>query len=189
MSTPLDFTISPAVTVVAGYPSVQKVTLHNYGKETIHFTLAAREVVYDAKANKGVQDSHDATWATISPATLDLAPGQARTVLLTIKSGATPGKHDLTAWATVAGQQNQGGTVAHVNVTLGSQFVVTVPGQVPPGTPPFVMFGQSPAAGLPIGLIVGLVVAVVLLALAAWALILRRRRHPHYAARHAGGTS
>jgi hypothetical protein len=123
-------TVSP-VKGPATENSNHTVMVYDQGKTPLTVTMSAQEIVRN-QSGKCEVNPHAASWATISPVHFTLQPGKDQTTTLHILAGASPGSHDLAAWATTpTGTVQQGGATIHTDGALGSQFLVKVPGTVP----------------------------------------------------------
>lgn len=183
-------TISPAKSA-AKISSTQTVTVYDQGTKPMTVTMSASEIVRNT-SGKCVVSPHDANWATIGPVHFTLQPGKHQVTTLHILAGASPGKHDLTAWATTpVGIAHNGSLTVQTNAALGSQFLVTVPGNVSLTAPKPCVSIAAPASpgGPPLTLLIGGSAGLLLiLAMVVWALALRRRaRRPQAVTSHTGG--
>jgi hypothetical protein len=143
-------TVSPVKTR-ASVNTNHTVTVYDQGHKPLVITMSAQEIVRNASTGKCEVSPHAATWATVTPTRFTLQPGTHRTTTLHITGTPAPGEHDLAAWATTpTGTTTHGAVTLHTNGSLGSQFLVTIPGNVPLTAPaPCVSIAAPPApAGL-----------------------------------------
>lgn len=126
--TPLALRVSPVKTELpAGWlHATEHVTLTNAGTQPITVTTAPI-TVHQAAQGCGVGGSNG--WLSISDRTLQLAPGQSRTVTVTIDAPHTAiGSTDLAAVFTAHGTESVNGSNVAVEGAVGSQFIITAKG-------------------------------------------------------------
>jgi hypothetical protein len=176
--------VSPIKTQAA-VGSKNQVSVWNQGTTPIHVTMSAREILRNANG-RCVAAPHNASWATVTPASFTIKPGGHEVTTLTIRPGAKPGQHDLAAWATTpTGVVHTGGEGIQTDASVGSQFLVKVPGTVAATTAkPCVSLAPPHAHGFPVALTLGLVVVwfVVVGAIVAFLLRGKSRRRKQAAA-------
>lgn len=158
--------------------STQAVTVWNLGHHNLQVTMSAREIIR-TKEGKCQVAPRDATWARVTPARFTLQPNHHQQTILHITGTPSPGEHDLVAWATTpAGTTQVGRTILHTDASVGSQFLVRVPGPQTSTQAPCVSLAtpQHAMSDFPVLPTALAAIATLALLLAVWAVLLRKRR-------------
>lgn len=178
---PFVLSVSPFKTIVsAGQHEVTvHVTVKDAGTQPLKVTSNFQQV-QALGGGRFTTVKAPASWAQASPASFSLAPGQAKSVLVTVHvPDSVTGKTDIAAM--FRGQLPHSDGNLAVSGQVGSQVVLSLPGQtqtlhpsVSASPPPAAASGSSWPGALAGA---GIILAVVLVALAVWAIVLRRRHH------------
>lgn len=170
-------TVSPFEIVSHGNRSFsQQITVTNGGRSPVQVSASVRNLAGYATPGHNCAPGAAPGWVSVSPASVTLAPHQAGREVVTVHAPASAPAQDLGVFFAAAPGHGTGLTVAP---SVAARLRLDYPGAVTvspcAAVSPRAAAPVSGSGGFPAALAAGLVLAVLLAALAVWAVLLRRR--------------